>query len=594
MDLRDYHAMLRDAMEDRAGVSLLKDCHDAPRILSDRLFAERAAGILAESGMTPDAAEILIHETPDGRGRVSGWVLSDGGARLDLLIVLLSGGVLLEPLEPDSVKDAVTRCLVFFKGCADGSLERATAPDSPAYGAVAELARACAALELVRVHVVVDGLAEGMRFRARRIAGKAVAIEVVDVRRLHELEMGGADAGLEADFPSLCGSSLPCLRLPRAGGEDYECVLTAIPGEVLRHLYELHGNQLMQANIRAYLGGRGKVNRKMAETLKSHPERFLACNNGLAILADDIIYDESSGGCAISRARGLRIVNGGQTTASIFFFRKKHPRADLTAVRVPAKLIVLGASDAREREILIDEVSLSSNSQNAVKQADLSSNRLFHRTLESVSLQAHSPDGGGKWFYERTTGGHAALLATRGTTRTELQKAKAQFPAERRITKTELAKCWNAWERKPHVVALGEQKNFLDFMGAFEDLEEATGFLPDGDWFRGAVARTILFRKAHALAQSLPVISQSAVAAYVVALVAENFRDRMRLDLIWKNQAVSPELSVLLERLIPPVFDNMRAGCGNRLLSEWAKNPRCWENVRIIPVDGAEDVPELA
>lgn len=56
---------------------------------------------------------------------------------------------------------------------------------------------------------------------------------------------------------------------------------------------------------------------------------FFAYNNGLAATADHIELDES--GHFISRINNLQIVNGGQTTASIYYTQKKVNDADFTA-----------------------------------------------------------------------------------------------------------------------------------------------------------------------------------------------------------------------------------------------------------------------
>ena len=67
----------------------------------------------------------------------------------------------------------------------------------------------------------------------------------------------------------------------------------------------------------------------------------------------------------------MQIVNGGQTTASIYFSKKKMPEIDLRQVRVPAKIIILHSKDPSDEESLISDISRFANSQNSVKQSDL-------------------------------------------------------------------------------------------------------------------------------------------------------------------------------------------------------------------------------
>src|SRR3546814_10832595 len=91
---------------------------------------------------------------------------------------------------------------------------------------------------------------------------------------------------------------------------------------------------------------RSKVNRGIRDTLRNSPERFMAYNNGVVIVADEVSINRASDGSpGISSLKGMQIVNGGQTTASIYFSKKKAPDIDLRRVRVPAKIIILRSQD---------------------------------------------------------------------------------------------------------------------------------------------------------------------------------------------------------------------------------------------------------
>ena len=140
-----------------------------------------------------------------------------------------------------------------------------------------------------------------------------------------------------------------------------------------------HLARLLEANVRSFLSVTGKVNRGIRDTLINNPEHFMAYNNGIVILADEIRLETAAGGLpGILWMGGMQIVNGGQTTASIYFTKKKEPQTDLKRVRIPAKIIILRSDDAEAEENMISAVSRYANSQNAVRQADLSANRSFH------------------------------------------------------------------------------------------------------------------------------------------------------------------------------------------------------------------------
>ena len=66
----------------------------------------------------------------------------------------------------------------------------------------------------------------------------------------------------------------------------------------------------------------------------------MAYNNGVVLVADEArITQRHDGSVGLTWLKGMQIVNGGQTTASIYFAKKKSPEIDLSRVRVPAKLL---------------------------------------------------------------------------------------------------------------------------------------------------------------------------------------------------------------------------------------------------------------
>ena len=232
--------------------------------------------------------------------------------------------------------------------------------------------------------------------------------------------------------------------------------------------------------------------------VKATPDRFMAYNNGIVLVADEARMGKTAdGGPGLLWLKGMQIVNGGQTTASIYFTRKKDAGVDLGRVRVPAKIIVLRSSDTAAEERLIADISRFANSQNAVKVSDLSANKPFHVELEKLATTTYTPDGVGRWFYERAAGSYNVLLAREGTTPARLRKLKETIPTTRKITKTDLAKYLNAWEGQPHIASLGAQKNFERFMEALSEADDQSP--PDVTAFKHMVAKAIVFRTAHRL-----------------------------------------------------------------------------------------------
>jgi len=434
-------------------------------------------------------------------------------------------------------------------------------------------------LEQIRVFVLTDGIVKSKNFKTRDIAGKSVSLEVMDIERLYRHRSEGKPRDeLVIDFIDVIGTPLPCVYVPGASG-DYDYALTAIPGEALRFIYEKYGPRLLEANVRSFLSVKSRgVNAGIQNTLRSAPERFMAFNNGIVLVADEIKLDRAPDGSpGIIWLRGMQVVNGGQTTASIYFAKKKYPETDLSKVRVPTKIIIMREEDPTEEEALVSDISRFANSQNAVRQSDLSANKPFHVEVERLSLSIYCFDGG-RWFYERAAGSYNTLLARGGTTPALLRALKESVPASRKITKTELAKYIMAWDIKPDVVSLGSQKCFDRFMTGLGEAEaEGNPLKPDPAFFKALVAKAIVFKAVHKTARPLVSAFLANVAAYTVAVVAHSYREAFDLEKVWRNQGVSLQLLEQVEIWAREVNDRLHETANGKMISEWAKRPECRE-----------------
>ena len=293
--------------------------------------------------------------------------------------------------------------------------------------------------------------------------------------------------------------------------------------------------------------------------------------------------------------KGMQIVNGGQTTASLYFTKKRNPEIDLRRVRVPAKIIVLRTKDAGASEGLISDISKYANSQNSVKLSDLSANKPFHVRVEELSVTTYCPDGVSRWFYERAAGSYRTMLAHEGTTPARLKKLWKDIPSSRKITKTDLAKFLNAWDCKPHFVSFGAQKNFQRFM---EDIGNSAGenaeHLPDLAEYKRMVAKAIIFKTTHKLVRPMFPAFQANIAAYTVSVLSSQIRNRLDLDKIWQQQTISAQLKEQIQIWARDVNSRLHTSANGRMISEWAKKAECWDAVcsRQFP-EPLPDIPEI-
>ncbi|MCW1777258.1 AIPR family protein [Pantoea ananatis] len=494
--LRETQATVRSQMRDGA-------------LYEELVFSGIVMDHMSDIGMTFEPVECHFEgKVGNANLRLSGYSLSEESDQLDLFVSLYANVDVPTPVPDSETKTAVEQCPL------------------------------CAGQDGAQARSVQQS------FKTRDIGGKAVRLEVMDIERLHRHWSEGKPRDeLVVDFTEVSGAPLPCVFVP-GENDDYDYALTAIPAEALRLLYEKFGARLLEANVRSFLSVKGKgVNAGIQNTLRSAPERFMAYNNGIVIVADEMRLGKPGDGSAgIAWLKGLQIVNGGQTTASIYFAKKKYPDTNLSRVRVPAKIIVMRAQDSTKEEALVSDISRFANSQNAVRQSDLSANKPFHVEIEKLSRSVYCPDGVGQWFYERASGSYNTLLAREGTTPAKLRALKEAIPPARRITKTDLAKYITAWDKKPDIVSLGSQKNFDKFMAGLTPADGQEAPLPSVADFKAMIAKAKIYRDAQKLLRPMFQAFQANVTAYTVSLVAEKLGDRIDLERIWAKQAASPEL----------------------------------------------------
>jgi hypothetical protein len=573
--LRQTQAEIKSEIGDRLGAP--GDTYPYP----ESVFTEVVMQHMSDVGMTFEP-EVCHYSAKVGNAnlRLSGYAVSDEADQLDLFISLYGGVDTVTPIPDSETKTAAEQCLRFLGKCAEGRLAATMDESNDAYRLARTIQDCYTNLEQIRLYVLTDRYAKAKNFKPREIQGKTVKLEVMDIERLHRHWSEGKPRDeLVVNFEDVSGGALPCVYVPGEAA-DYDYAMTVIPGDALRFIYEKYGARLLEANVRSFLSVTGKVNRGIRDTLKYDPERFMAYNNGIVLTADEVHFGRTlDGGPGILWLKGMQIVNGGQTTASIYFTKKKSPEVDLRRIRVPAKIIVLRMKDSAEEEALIANISKYANSQNSVKLSDLSANKPFHVELEKLALSTYCPDGVGRWFYERAAGSYNVMLAREGTTPARLRQLKEAIPPARKITKTNLAEYLNAWGQKPHLVSLGSQKNFERFMEDFKAPEGQDMPLPDVAAYKHMIAKAIIFKVTQRLVRRMFSAFQANVVAYVVSLLSNRLGHKLDLDRIWLQQSLSVKLQQQIQTWAKEVDRVLHQTSEGRMISEWAKKPECWDAV---------------
>jgi hypothetical protein len=328
----------------------------------------------------------------------------------------------------------------------------------------------------------------------------------------------------------------------------------------------------------------------MRNTILNDPGMFFAYNNGVTATAEAVTLSTSNGVTRINKLNNLQIVNGGQTTASIFTAKKKDD-AELDEISVQMKLSVI---DPERAEKVVPKISEYANTQNTVNAADFFANHPFHVRMEEFSRRvwARSPDGTfreTKWFYERARGQY--LDAKTYMTVAEKKKFDAIYPKAQSFTKTDLAKFENVWDCIPHIVSKGAQANFAHFaklVGKRWDADEAQF---NEQYFCHAMARALIFRRLEKLisAQSWYEGGYRAnIVAYTLSKLAQLVHASGKMvdfQSIWQNQKLSGEMeAALIEIAVATQAVILDTPEGMRNISEWAKKEACWTRVKALDV----------
>ena len=584
MSLEEFHRNFKSELHATIAERIEADEGDFPS--EELVFAERVIEHLFESGICDEPS--VCHWNGSIRNaklRITGFALSSDQSALDLFVTDYLSTEEINDLRDSDVVTTATQGIRFLMQAAGGKLESKIDPTHPVRDLIVYIRSNWNDLDRLRVFVLTDAKTKTKRFASQEVHQKMVSIEVMDIERLYRNTDGKPRDEIAVSMVQSIGKVLPCIHVPDADS-DYEYALTAIPGELIRDLYLRFGTRLLEANVRTFLGAKRMVNKGIVATLKTEPEHFLAFNNGLVIVCDEASFDRSeSGGIGLSFMKGLQIVNGGQTTSSIYFASREDRTIDLSHVMVPAKIIILKGSQDDARERLISNVSRFANSQNAVKLSDLSAARPFHVQLENLANSTWCPDGATRWFYERAAGAYNVLLLREGTTPTKRKKINNMVGTGRKLSKNDIAKYHEAWRGNPHIVALGGEKNFAAFMGALDEDESIVPNPLDADWYRKMIAKVILFKTIEARIKTKAakeIFRQGYVniATYVVAVVADRLGDRINLEEIWREQRVSSGLGQLLwdwAVVVNEVFNQIAPG---KQFSEVAKRISTWENVK--------------
>ena len=577
--------------------------NEAVNVLAVETGDFKEAAFVSESAQRLIDAEELTGFEPchyEGVGtrnhklRIDGYWFDDVDETVSLIVAFYQGDSVDETLTMTDVTKCFSTLTAFVADALSGRLKSNLEESTPVYGLVCDLMEKRDSIARFRAILVSDAvLSTRVKYQPEgEVTDIRIEYHIWDITRflrVHESTLGRDE--LEVDFTEFVQDGLPCLQASQSD-DGYKAYLCVIPAEILATIYDRFGSRLLEGNVRSFLSVTGKVNKAIRNSILNEPGMFFAYNNGISATATDVKLMSTASGMFLCGATHLQIVNGGQTTASIATAKVKD-KASLDKIYVPMKLSVISAVVAEQ---VIRQISYSANSQNKVSEADFFANHPFHIRIEEFSRRLWAPAVHGAqyethWFYERARGQYTNEQVNK--TPSEKNRFLLQNPRNQLITKTDLAKYEMSWQEKPHIVSRGAQKNFLEYAKWVNQKWNTDETELNEEYFRGIVAKAILFRHTERIISEQPWYQngyRANIVTYTVArlvLLIKQSAPSFTLDLksIWTRSEISPELEAQIKSVAKVIFDIIVSPIEQyQNITEWCKNELCWSRVSQAPV----------
>lgn len=561
-------------------------------------FTEYCLEVLESIGKS-EGARVLSYIHPNSQGgidwKINGFCLKDFAKdenkkeyyeTLDLFITFYKN-----EYDYNITKDDYTKSLNQIKRFINSALKRhidyIDKSNTELYHLIETIGKQGKDFDRINVYFLINGFSNHEKEKIE-VADADIFVHTWDIARLFKInESNSVHEPIEIEFVNFSenGLGLQCLQVPSID-EMYDCYLAIVPGEILAKLYKEFSNELLESNVRAFLGQAGKFNKGIRDTIRNKPQMFLPYNNGITATAESVETKIIGNQLVITKLNDFQIVNGGQTTASLYHTQKKFKDADLSKIFVQMKLTVI--KDKDQKNIEVPNISRFANSQNKVSELDLSSNNPYFVQIENLSRKKYvvNPENKNQsrlWFFERANGQYRETLNKQ--TPAQQKKFKEQNPSSLKFVKSDIAKFINGWELEPHFVAQGSQKNFIQYTKKITDLVSKNK-LPGENFYRKLIANAILFKTIDQLfgRKGVNAIGDTSLKALSVAYTVSYFHylTNNRIDLwkIYEEQKIDDFLSSHLSKLLVFVYNHIITEASGSLISEYAKRTTSWEKLK--------------
>jgi len=540
----------------------------------EEIFIEKMCNDLEDALMIsgPELSSFEGHGT-----KISAWCY-EGEEILSIIIANYKNRQSTEELSEKEIQQTFKRAYTFVKRGMSSRLYKEIEESSPGWKLAYLLHSARAKIKDIKFHLITDAVCARSDFPTKEEDGIFYYYFTWDMRDHDSLKKTGKSGAISIDFQrEYPDYDLRCIKID--SDSIYSTYLAFVPGEMLAKMYERWGTKLLDLNVRVFLQSRSKINKGIQRTIVEESDMFLAYNNGITVFSNEVGLVRKRGYDVIDKVSDFQIVNGGQTTASLYY-AWKNLGADLSSIHVQMKLTSI--SDSKEIDKFATKISEYSNTQNRVQLADFKARYKPHPQLQDRSKKIWAPDVKGgddrtHWFYECKRGDYNEAR-NKNRTYTEKKRFDSIFPSSQKFDKIDLARWQNTWRIRPWMVSKGAQLNFIDFheFTTMNDMAVITNY---DEYFKRSVSLGLLWKVTDKLIRNMDYEGYKLnIVTYSLAFLYHKTDHRIDIDRIWVEQEVSKPILDALKTISNIIYKHITKTDKN--VTEWCKKELCWLKMR--------------
>lgn len=538
-----YHDFMAQAQEDaELNETTLEDA-----------LTENIIEYIKESNETNSPEILCIHPIDESvkkrdNFRINAFDYSDMSGELDIFVTLFKDSEKPETIAHNEIDSAINLGVRFFNLTIAGILSKMLREARPDFAEVTDMILEeykAKNIRLIRFFVITNGkLKVEYTLDDNKLTDQQIDCEyhVWDIENVQRADLAGRQM---SEIDITLDNPIECIRL-NDPNDKVNTYLGIISAYELGTIYSKHKDKLLDQNVRNYLGGKIKVNARIARTLREAPEMFFSYNNGISSTASEVVIKKSefvdnpdAAKMYITGLRNWHIVNGGQTTCTIYNAFKK-------GVDIKPAYLTVKVSEIRDKDrnaTIVQNIAESANSQTQIKDSDLSANHKYLTEIDKTSKKEWTPSGSVRpntlWYFERLRGQLLSDKLNEGDARSiKVAKFMQARPKEQILTKTDIAKVLMAWDGFPNEASKGNEVCFNNFWKKdYKDTEVTK------EYFHEIVAKRIIYLTIHRLFKEAGHSGYANIVDnYVLATVAQKTQQNLDLEYIWANQKIQPEL----------------------------------------------------